>query len=79
MRVRVKLYAALSQHRTDVTPGHPFEVELADEATIADLVSRLSLPPEEVRVAFVNGRARPMDWTLQHGDEVGIFPPVGGG
>ncbi|MGQ9492648.1 MAG: MoaD/ThiS family protein [Anaerolineae bacterium] len=79
MRVRVKLYASLSQHRADVSPGQPLEMELPDEATVGDLVNRLKLPQEEVRVAFVNGRARHMSWPLQNGDEVGIFPPVGGG
>jgi len=39
----------------------------------------LNLPREEVKVAFVNGRTRPLDWPLQPEDEVGIFPPIGGG
>ena len=79
MRVRVKLFSTLGCYMAGVVPGIPFEVEMADGATVADLVGRLKLPPEEVKVAFVNGRARPMDWTLQANDEVGIFPPVGGG
>jgi len=79
MRVRVKLYATLGKHVANTAPGIPFEVELPDGATVADLVKRLNLPQEEVKVAFVNGRARPMDWRLQADDEVGIFPPVGGG
>jgi len=32
-----------------------------------------------VKVFFVNGRARPIDWDLEPGDEVGIFPLVAGG
>ncbi len=79
MRVRVKIYATLGRHIPDVAPGIPFEVELPDGATVGDLVNRLNLPREEVKVAFVNGRARPIDWRLQANDEVGIFPPVGGG
>jgi len=79
MRVRVKLYATLGRHLAGVEPGVPFELEVPNEATVADLVNRLNLPREEVKVAFVNGRARPMDWALEAGDEIGIFPPVGGG
>jgi len=52
---------------------------LPEGATIADLIHHLNLPAEEVKLAFVNGRARPEDWRLEPGDEVGIFPPVGGG
>ena len=32
-----------------------------------------------VKVFFVNGRARPMDWPLKPDDDVGIFPLVAGG
>jgi len=79
LRMRVKLYATLGRYSGSRAPGVPFEVELPNGATVADLVNRLNLPGEEVKVAFVNGRARPMDWRLEPGDEVGIFPPVGGG
>jgi molybdopterin converting factor small subunit len=39
----------------------------------------LEIPPEETRVAFVNGHIHDMDWELKTEDEVGLFPPVGGG
>jgi sulfur carrier protein ThiS len=55
------------------------EIELPDKSTLADLVAHLGLPPEKVRVIFCNGRVRPRDHVLADGDEVGIFPPVGGG
>ncbi len=79
MRVRVKLYATLRRYRETAQPGTPFEVELSDGAALGDLVAQLELPREEVKVAFVNGRARTMDWPLRPGDQVGIFPPIGGG
>jgi molybdopterin synthase sulfur carrier subunit len=79
MRVRIKLFATLARLASDAVPGVPFTVELPDGAAIADLVHRLELPSEEVKVVFVNGRARPMDWPLGPGDEVGLFPLIGGG
>ena len=79
MRIRVKLFATLGRGRDDISPAVPFEMELGDGATVDVLVSILNLPREEVRVAYVNGRARPPEWVLQPGDEVGIFPAVGGG
>jgi molybdopterin converting factor small subunit len=54
-------------------------MEVPDGATLADLVNQLKLPLTEVKMAFVNGQARAMDWPLQPGDEVGFFPPLGGG
>jgi len=50
-----------------------------ESATLADLVKLAELPREEVKMFFVNGRARPIDWPLEPGDEVGIFPLIGGG
>jgi sulfur carrier protein ThiS len=54
-------------------------MEVPGGATVADLVDRLKLPHEEVKVFFVNGRARSMDWPLEAGDDVGIFPLIAGG
>ncbi|HVP79827.1 MAG TPA: hypothetical protein VMV04_18235 [Thermodesulfobacteriota bacterium] len=78
MQVRVKLYASLSRHYGKAA-GVPFEINLPESASIVDLVNRLKLPKEEVKVFFVRGRARPIDWPLEQGDEVGIFPLLGGG
>jgi molybdopterin converting factor small subunit len=79
MHVRIKLFAALSRHFGDATAGTPFEIEAPDDATLADLVNQLKLPREEVKILFVNGRSRSMDWVLAPGDEIGIFPLVAGG
>lgn len=79
MRVHAKLFATLARHRPGTTAGAVIEVDLPESATIAELLAKLGVPEEEARMIFVNGRARPADWPLQPGDEVGAFPPIGGG
>jgi sulfur-carrier protein len=79
MRVQVKLFASLTRFAGNVKSGAPFEVDLPDSATLANLCQVLRLPADEVKVTFVNGRAQDENWLLQPGDEVGIFPPIGGG
>jgi sulfur carrier protein ThiS len=79
MIVRVRLFANLVQHRPGAKAGQPFEVELAPGSTLADLVEQLELPPDQVKVIFVNGGARNQDAVVQPGDEIGIFSPIGGG
>ena len=79
MRVQVKLYAGLPRLLADVKSGVPFEVEIGKGTTVGDLLLRLQLPYEVVKVAFVNGRSRRVEHLLADGDEVGLFPPVGGG
>jgi molybdopterin synthase sulfur carrier subunit len=79
MRVQVKLFASLTRFAGNARSGTPVEVDLPDSATLADLCQLLRLPADEVKITFVNGRTQAEDWRLQPGDEVGIFPPIGGG
>lgn len=88
MNVCVKLFATLLQivpqvvrdrYPEGIRAGSPIDVELPEGSTLADVVDHFALPREKVRVVFVNGRAKPFDYRLVSGDEVGIFPPVGGG
>jgi molybdopterin converting factor small subunit len=77
--VHVKLFANLRKYRPGLGIGEPFAVELPEGATVADLIQALGLPQGEVKIVFVNALFRELDHVLGDGDEVGIFPPVGGG
>lgn len=88
MKVTVKLFATLVQsvsgivltrYPQGIRAGSPVEVELPEGSTLSDLVAHLALSGEEVKVTFVNGRAQELDYPLSPGDQVGIFPAVGGG
>ncbi len=77
--VQVKLFATLRRYRPGLKMGQALAVELPAGATVGQLIRELGLPGEEVRMVFVNGLVRERDHPLADGDEVGIFPPVGGG
>ena len=79
MIVRVKLFATLRRQYPHLGLGESMPVELSDGATVGRLVEHLRLPADQVKVVFVNGTVRKEEYTLNEGDEVGIFPPVGGG
>lgn len=79
MRVRVKLFATLSRFSAGGLPGTPFETELPQGACLRDLVNMLKIPPEETHITFVNGIIQPLECILTPGDDIGIFPPIGGG
>ncbi len=79
MKVTVKLFATLTHYAPGVGSGRPFQVELASEATLQELIEQLKIPLGETRVTFVNGLIQEPDHRLAEGDEVGIFPPIGGG
>jgi molybdopterin converting factor small subunit len=79
MHINVKLFATLQRYKPEVFAGEVFVVELPEKSTLADLVAHLKIRANEVKTMFVNGRARAEMYRLKDGDEVGIFPPVGGG
>ena len=79
MKVRVKLFATLRDLFPHLGIGEPMEVEMPDGSTVADLIARLQIPRNEVKLVYVGGRLKGDEYVLQDGDEVGIFPPVGGG
>jgi molybdopterin synthase sulfur carrier subunit len=77
--VDVKLFATLRRVRPNLALGQSFSVALPEGATVANLIDELGLPEEEIKLVFVNATYRELDYVLSGGDEVGIFPPVGGG
>jgi sulfur-carrier protein len=77
--VRVKLFATLTKFTPGKNPGVPFVSEIPDGSTLSDLMTHLNLPEEEVKLSYVNGRLQPLEYELNNNDDVGIFPPIGGG
>lgn len=76
--VSVRLFATLRQYHPQAAAG-AISVQLDEGATVGDLVQRLGIPRQAVRVTFVNGLVVDDTARLQEGDDVGIFPPIAGG
>jgi molybdopterin converting factor small subunit len=74
MRITVRLFATLRE-------GHAPEesLELSPGATISAMIKELKLPESIVTLVFVNGRHASSETTLNEGDTVALFPPIGGG
>lgn len=79
MRVQVHLFATLLDYVPGARAGEPQVMELAAGTTVADIVARLGLPPQEVAIVMVNGVHRDMDHVLADGDRLALFPPIAGG
>lgn len=77
--VQAKPFATLRRLFPDLDIGEAIPVDLPDDATIAQLLHTLDVPDEKAKVIFVNGVVQKKEHTLSDGDEIGIFPPVGGG
>jgi molybdopterin converting factor small subunit len=77
--IRVRLFATLRSYRPELKLGEAFAVNLPAGATVEHLVEALGIPPDEVKLIFANGLARDLGYAVAEGDELGLFPPVGGG
>lgn len=60
-------------------PGQAVEIEVPPQTTLSELIGRLGLPAASPWIALVNGVRRPPEESLKEGDEIAVFPPLGGG
>ena len=75
MKVRVKLMGMLK----DRSPEDG-ELELSENATIGDVLTKLEIAPESIQACSVNGSIqRDQATPLSENDELIVLPPVGGG
>ena len=77
--VHAKLFATLRRHYPHLGIGEPMPVKLPAGATVGDLIEHLGLPADQVKIMFVNNVIQGLEHPLAEGDQVGVFPPVGGG
>jgi len=79
MKVKVRFYATLSRYNPEGKGDNPFTVELKTDSTVSDLLDHLEVPKGEVKQVFIRHKARQLDYQLQDGEQVAVFPPVAGG
>jgi sulfur-carrier protein len=79
INVKVRAYASLKEYLPGVALGESAEVALPREATVETLLDELGIPRAEVKLCYVRGLYREQSHVLSEGDEVALFPPVGGG
>jgi sulfur carrier protein ThiS len=77
MKLRVELQAYLEQYAPD--ERGTLDYDLADGATVAQLLRKLGVPDELASVIIVSGEATSMDHVLANGDQVTLVPPLAGG
>ncbi|QTA92711.1 MoaD/ThiS family protein [Desulfonema magnum] len=73
--IEIKLFATLSKF----LPPDPDKFPISPGIKVRDVIRELKVPPEDVRIIFINSVRKDIDTVLQGGERVGIFPPLGGG
>ena len=73
MRITVLLGGNL---RNEARQGsQEFEFELRPGSQVEDLLSRLDLPQDRIKMIMVNGRGATLYTKISEGDRVALFPP----
>jgi sulfur-carrier protein len=73
--IDLKLYATLNKFSPVSSEQHPVE----PGTTVLSLIENLGIPIQQAKLIFINGVKCELTTSLQGGERVGIFPPVGGG
>lgn len=77
MKVTVKCFATLAETDScDYRDSTPYE--LPANAAVKDLMHRIKVSEDQVKLVFINGKKAEASARLTDGDQVGLFPPVGG-
>lgn len=80
MKIEVNLFASLARYIPDKTGSHGNRIlEIGEGTTILEILKRLEVPLDKVKVIFLNGLHATGEEVLKEGDRVGVFPPVAGG
>lgn len=73
--VRARLFASLRKWRPDDKP----ELRLEAPCSVRAAVIALGVPEREVAIAMLNGKRASLGQELAEGDELQLFPAIGGG
>lgn len=79
MKAEVKLFATLKRFMPKQSLDNPWIVDIEKNTTINELIKKIDIPINEVKIIFLNGIHAKGDEILKDNDRIGIFPPVGGG
>lgn len=79
MIVKVRLFGTLGKQFPDHDPLNGFEVDIADNASVGDLLDYLQIPKSKIGLVSVQGRLVKAGKILKPGDFVRIFRPIFGG
>ncbi len=75
MQITVKLNASLRQSGKFVSNDGTLLLEIEENAPAREIVQKLGIPLEKVKMIILNGKGAGFDSLLNDGDRIALFPP----
>lgn len=83
MKITIKLFALLAKYLPDGAVRNEVDIDVADGASVQDVIHHLKLPSEHCHLVLVNGvyiaPSERETRVVQAGEALAIWPPVAGG
>ena len=74
MNIELRLFATFREGREK-----KYFLQVEEGTKLIDIVNKFEIAQEEVSIALINGIDGKLDRSLNEGDILALFPPVGGG
>jgi molybdopterin converting factor small subunit len=83
MKIKLKLYATLSDYLPDGAVDNAVEIDVPEDASPNAIIDRFNVPRELSHLVLVNGvfayQNERESAILKEGDTLAIWPPIAGG
>lgn len=79
MQVQIQLFASLASYLPADSRGKAINLEVEPGSNIQQVLDKLQIPMDSVKLVFKNGIHAKFEDILQENDRIGVFPPIGGG
>ena len=83
MKIKLKLYATLSDYLPDGAVDNAVEIDVPEDASPNAIIDRFNVPRELSHLVLVNGvfayQSERESAILKEGDTLAIWPPIAGG
>lgn len=77
--ISVKLHTSLAQYKPTDAESLKFDMKIVEEMTINQLLSKLSIPDENIKMISLNDKLVKDTSTLSDGDRLILFSTIAGG
>jgi molybdopterin converting factor small subunit len=79
MTITVVLYAGLARYRPAGVRDRTATLDMAEGATVRDVMRRLGMPDDLSCIPVVSGARAAAERVLRDGETLSLFPPLAGG